>query len=102
MDEFAYEFDWDAAKAASNLAKHGVDFRQASAVFTDPLALTVFDEAHSQSEERWFTLGMTGEGRLLAVSHTFEQTSPTRARIRIISAREASRGERKDYQETPR
>lgn len=52
MDEFAYEFDWDAAKAARNLAKHGVDFRQASAVFTDPLALTVFDEAHRQSEER--------------------------------------------------
>lgn len=52
VDEFAYEFDWDAAKAARNLAKHGVDFRQASAVFTDPLALTVFDEAHRQSEER--------------------------------------------------
>jgi uncharacterized DUF497 family protein len=59
-------------------------------------------EAHSQSEERWFTLGMTAEGKLLAVSHTFEQTTPTRARIRIISARGSTRGERKDYQETPR
>jgi hypothetical protein len=102
VDEFAYEFDWDAAKAASNLTKHGVDFRQAAAVFNDPLALTVFDEAHSQSEERWFTLGITAEGRLLAVSHTFEPTAPTQARIRIISAREATRRERKDYQETPR
>lgn len=89
-------------QGSDNVAKHGVDFRQAAAVFNDPLALTVFDEAHSQSEERWFTLGMTAEGKLLAVSHTFEQTTPTRARIRIISARGSTRGERKDYQETPR
>lgn len=102
MDEIAYEFDWDAAKAATNLAKHGVDFRQAATVFNDPLPLTVLDGAHSQSEERWFTLGMTSEGRLLAVAHTFAQTTPTQARIRIISAREATRRERLDYQETPR
>lgn len=79
-----------------------MDFRQAAAVFNDPLALTVFDEAHSQSEECWFTLGMSAEGKLLAVSHTFEQTAPTQAGIRIISAREATRHERTDYQETPR
>jgi len=102
VDEIAYEFDWDAVKAATNLAKHGVDFRQAATVFNDPLALTVFDEAHSQSEERWFTLGMTSDGRLLAAAHTFEQTTPTQARIRIVSAREATRRERNDYQETPR
>ncbi len=64
--------------------------------------MTVLDEARSQSEERWFTLGMTAEGRLLAVSHSFEQITPTQAPIRIISAREATRRERKDYHETPR
>jgi uncharacterized DUF497 family protein len=102
VDDIAYEFDWDPAKAAANLTKHGVDFRQAATVFSDPLALTVFDEAHSQSEERWFTLGMTSEGRLVAVAHTFEQTTPTQARIRIISVREATGRERNDYQERPR
>lgn len=48
---------WDAAKAQSNLAKHGVSFAQAATVLADPLALTVFDAAHSETEERWFTLG---------------------------------------------
>ena len=98
----AYEFEWDANKAASNLAKHGVDFAQAAEVFADPLALTVFDEVHSVNEERWFTLGTTRNGRLLAVAHTFVQMSATQATVRIISAREATRRERKDYEQAPR
>jgi len=102
VDEVVYEFDWDPAKAAANLAKHGVDFRHAATVFNDPLALTVFDAVHSQSEERWFTLGMTSDGRLVAVAHTFEQMTPVQARIRIISARQATRRERNDYQDSPR
>ena len=61
------EFAWDLAKAASNLAKHGVAFAQAATVFADALALTVFDQAHSEFEERWFTLGMSSTGKLLAV-----------------------------------
>jgi uncharacterized protein len=66
------EFDWDPAKAASNAAKHGVSFPQAATVLADALALTVFDAEHSEFEERWFTLGMSSEGRLLlAVSHTY-------------------------------
>jgi len=102
VNEIAYEFDWDAAKAAANLAKHGVHFRQAATVFHDPMTLTVFDTDHSQTEERWFTLGMSNEGKLLAVSHTYAQETPTRARVRIISAREATRRERNDYEETAR
>lgn len=93
---------WDPNKAASNLAKHGVSFAQAATVLLDPLALTVFDEAHSEFEERWFTLGTSGDGRLLAVSHTYEATSATTARARIISAREATRAERTQYQDEPR
>jgi uncharacterized DUF497 family protein len=70
------EFTWDPAKAASNLTKHGVPFAQGATVFADALALTVFDDAHSEFEERWFTLGMASDGKLLAVSHTYTATGP--------------------------
>lgn len=96
------EFAWDPTKAASNLAKHGVAFAQAASVFADALALTVFDEAHSESEERWFTLGLNSEGKLLAVSRTYAATGPASARVRLISAREATRTERRQYENEPR
>jgi uncharacterized protein len=96
------EFAWDAAKAAANLAKHGVAFTQAATVFTDALALTVFDDEHSEFEERWFTLGMNSAGKLLAVSQTYTATGPASARVRVISAREATRSERRQYEDEPR
>ena len=52
-------------------------FAQAATVLLDPLALTVFDATHSEAEERWFTLGMSGEQRLLAISHTYQPIGPT-------------------------
>lgn len=100
--EFAYHFDWDPVKARTNLADHGVSFRLASTVFRDPLALTVYDEEHSENEERWATLGQAENGQYLVVIHAFEQTGPTDATIRIISARPAERAEIKDYEDTPR
>lgn len=96
------EFTWDPAKAASNLTRHGVSFSQAATVMLDALALTVFDAGHSEYEERWFTLGQSGEGKLLAVSHTYTATGPESARVRIISAREATRNERRQYENEPR
>lgn len=93
---------WDPAKTASNLAKHGVSFAQAASVLLDPLALTVFDAAHSQDEERWFALGLSGEGKLLAVAHTYQPAGPGSARVRLISAREATRNERRQYENEPR
>jgi uncharacterized DUF497 family protein len=93
---------WDDAKAQSNIAKHGVTFAQAATVLLDPLALTVVDSAHSATEERWFTLGMANEGRLLGVSHTYRPTGPASAQVRIISAREATRREREQYENEPR
>lgn len=93
---------WDPAKAAANLAKHGVAFAQAATVLLDTLAVTVFDAAHSQDEERWFTLGMTSDGKLLAVAHTYQATGPNSARVRLISARLASRNERWQYENEPR
>ena len=96
------ECAWDPAKAASNVTKHGVTFAQAATVLLDPLALTVFDEAHSEFEERWFTLGQSSDGKLLAVSHTYTTTGPDTTQARIISAREATRNERRQYEDEPR
>jgi uncharacterized DUF497 family protein len=95
------KFSWDPNKAASNLTKHGVDFNQAATVLLDPLALTVFDSEHSDFEERWFTLGQSSNGKLLAVSHTYTGTGPDTAQARIISAREATRHERRQYEGEP-
>ncbi len=100
--EIVYDFEWDPAKALSNAGKHDVTFDQAATVFLDALALTVHDEASSQDEERWFTLGFDASGRLLAVSHTYQSTGPTSARVRIISARKATKRERRVYEEEPR
>ena len=64
-------------------------------MFLNAFALTVYDEANSQSEDRWFTLGYDASGRLLAVAHTYEVTGPTNVRVRIVSARKATRLERR-------
>lgn len=100
--DFVYAFEWDPAKAAENLAKHRVAFEAAATVLRDPLALSVYDSEHSQAEERWATMGHSEDGKLRVVIHTFLQTSPTAATVRIISAREATRRERESYEQTPR
>lgn len=88
------EFEWDPNKAARSLAKHGVEFAEAATVFGDPLALTFYDPDHSQDEDRYLTFGQSIQGRVLVVSHTDRQD-----RVRIISARLATRGERRIYEE---
>jgi len=100
--ETVYDFEWDPAKALNNVHKHDVSFDQAATVFVDALALTIYDAAHSLDDERWFTLGFDASGRLLAVAHTYQTIGPNRARIRIISARKATRRERRYYEEEPR
>lgn len=102
MAEVVYHFEWDAAKARANLAKHRVSFRTATGVFRDALALTVYDEEHSEDEERWVTLGRTPGGQYLVVVHTWETITSDEVRLRIISARSADRQEIRDYEETPR
>ncbi len=88
------EFEWDPDKAGRNLAKHGVAFPEAATVFGDPLAITFFDPGHSDDEDRYLTFGYSTDGRLLVVSHTDRGD-----RNRIISARVATRRERKIYEE---
>lgn len=102
MNRPIYLFAWDAAKARSNEAKHGVTFKQAMNVLHDPLALTIFEEEHSDQEERWITLGRAENGQYLVVVHTFHHTGPVDVAVRIISARKADRDEINDYLNTPR
>jgi uncharacterized DUF497 family protein len=93
------DITWDPLKAQSNTIKHnGVTFVQAASVLLDALALTVFDPAHSGFEDRWFTLGLSSDGKLLAVSHTCQHTGPINMAVRIISAREATKRERQQYE----
>ena len=88
------QFEWDPAKAAENLAKHGVSFEEASTVFRDTLSATGPDPDHSVGEERFITFGVSTSGRLLIVAHAEDGDT-----IRIISARPAKSGERKIYEE---
>ena len=88
------EFEWDPDKAARNLNKHGVSFQEAGTVFGDPLAMTYYDPSHSGNEDRFLTFGHSSTGRLLVVSHTDRGN-----KTRIISARLATRRERKQYEQ---
>ena len=98
MTSTTYQFDWDEAKAATNSRKHGVEFTVAATVFRDPLALSRYDEVHSEGQDRWITLGQAENGNLLVVIHTFVDEAVGGARIRIISARPATAHERRHYQ----
>ena len=88
------KFEWDPAKAASNVRKHGVSFDEAGSVFLDHLAVSGPDPDHSVGESRYISFGMSSLGRLLAVSHTYRPGA-----IRIISARRVTRAERKIHEE---
>ena len=99
MAAFLYEFDWDPVKAQANFSKHGVDFERAATVFLDPLAVTIPDEAHSETEPRWITLGKDAVGHDVLVVHTFEWLADDRGRVRLISARKPTRAEIRDYEE---
>ena len=87
------QFAWDPKKAASNLRDHKVTFEEASSVFGDSLAITFDDPDHSEGESRLLTFGLSEQGRLLVVSHT-----ERRGVVRIISARRATRAERRIYE----
>ncbi|MGE5776815.1 MAG: BrnT family toxin [Chloroflexota bacterium] len=87
------EFEWDDEKAKKNLKKHGVSFEEAATIFNDPRVATIFDPDHSEKEERFVSLGMSFIQRLLSVIHTNRAE-----RIRLISARKATKTERKAYE----
>ena len=87
-------FDWNEKKASSNLAKHVVSFEEAVTVFGDPLSNTYPDPEHSLEEERFIIIGESEQGRIIVVAHTDDGET-----VRLISAREATSGERTSYEE---
>ena len=90
----SFQFEWDARKARANFRRHGIAFDQTLTVFDDPLARIFHDPDHSVEETRELIIGHSTGHELLVVSFT-ERTG----RIRIISARRATRRERQDYEE---
>lgn len=86
-------FQWNTEKAEANLKKHGVSFEEATTVFLDPLSLTIHDPLHSDEEDRFIITGFSDEQRQLVIVHTDRDD-----KIRIISARLATPGERRKYE----
>ena len=87
------EFQWDEEKAKSNLKKHGVSFEEGATIFNDPMIATILDPDHSKDEERFISIGMSLIRRLLTVIHTYRKD-----RLRLISARKATKAEKKNYE----
>ena len=92
-DGVTHDFEWDPRKARSNLAKHGIGFDEAETAIDDPWAIVTLDEAHSVLELSWRTIGLTRCGRLGSVVWTWRGD-----RIRIVTARPATRRERHIYE----
>jgi uncharacterized DUF497 family protein len=87
------QFEWDEAKSAENLHKHGVSFEEAITIFSDPNTITIFDLEHSDAEDRFIDIGLSASGRVLVVVYT--ERGP---RICIISCRKATPAERGQYE----
>lgn len=94
-----YRFEWDPAKEKANIGKHRLSFRKAANVFRDPNQLSIYDEEHSEREDRWITIGIDDGGVLRVVAHIFKQVDDNLCEVRIISARKATRGESQQYRE---
>ncbi len=93
-----YSFEWDPYKAKQNLRKHKVSFERAAEVFLDPLAISIYDEEHSLDEDRWITIGKEQTNLILVVVHTFHEENIDNCRIRLVSARKATKKEIRQYE----
>ncbi len=94
-----YTFEWDIEKARDNRKKHGVSFDEAATVFKDSRALSIYDPDHSETEDRWITLGISEKARCLIVVHTFRSERKNHVTIRILSRRKANKNEIQSYGE---
>jgi len=99
LNEREIQFDWDENKAAANLRKHGVPFEVASTVFKDPRLLTVADVEHSEIEDRWFSIGCAANGAVVSIVYLWSEPDPATIKIRLISARNATPAEIRQYEE---
>ena len=100
MDEHQFQFEWDEAKAATNLLKHGVSFDLASSIFGDPRILTLADTTHSEAEERWFSVGVANNGSPMSVAYVWTAVGAGLIQIRLITARRATATEIRYYAES--
>ena len=96
--QFIYSFEWDPEKARRNLRDHRIPFERGATVFQDPNALSLYDDDHSDDEDRWITLGQDRTGIILVISHTYREETDAHITIRIISARKATRKEQNNYE----
>ena len=94
-----YNFEWDPAKAKKNLSKHKISFEDAASIFKDKNSISVFDESHSENEERWATIGLDARTRTIVVIHTYISLDKDTYNIRMISARKATKSEVTFYNE---
>jgi uncharacterized protein len=93
LDEHQFQFEWDEAKAAANFRKHGVSFDLASSIFGDPRILTLADTTHSESEERWFSIGLASNGVPMSIAYLWTEAGAGLIKIRLITARRATPSE---------
>ena len=91
-------FEWDDNTNRLNKKKHNISFEEAQYAFSDTKRIIAKDLEHSENEERWISLGISINGNLLVVVHTYKQIDDDTALIRIISARRATKNENKQYQ----
>ena len=95
-----YNFEWDSRKARINARKHGINFNEATKIFSDPLALTILDDENDdESQERWVTLGQINGQHYLVVVHTYRNETAEIVTIRLISARPATKHEIRQYEQ---
>ena len=92
------EFEWDVEKSKSNHKKHGISFEEARSVFSDDFAVQFYDDKNSTEEDRFLMLGYSNKSKLLVICHCERNSGKT---IRIISARKATKNERKHYTGEP-
>jgi uncharacterized protein len=92
-----YNFEWDPKKAKINKKKHNISFEEATTVFHDPQSITIFDEDHTEKEDRWITIGISSSGRLIIVCHTYFELSEDTVILRMYSARKTTSAEKKQY-----
>ena len=99
MSDRQFQFEWDEGKATANVRKHGVSFELASSIFADPSLVSVADLEHSETEERWFSVGCAVNGTLLTVVYAWQEIDPAITKIRLISAPPATKNEIRFYEE---
>ena len=97
MNERQFQFEWDENKAVTNVRKHGVSFELAATVFNDPHLISAVDLLHSESEDRWFSIGCASNGKILSIVYLWQEVDPVLTKIRLISARPATQTEKRRY-----